>query len=63
MAVILEDGREVVVSISRFPSTEALTSEQRQQWQSIGESFTFEECDEVFHIEQVLGSYSTYRHK
>ncbi len=62
MNVHFEDGRVVIVPIARFPAIKKLTRQQRQHWQSLGEGFTFDDCTEVYHIEQVLGSYSSYRH-
>jgi hypothetical protein len=63
MEIELEDGRFVRTPLNRFPSIEKLTSEQRQRWYRFGNGFSFDDSDEVIHIEQVLGNFETYRHE
>lgn len=55
--VIFNDGRELRVPIRYFPSIKILKKEQREKWYILGGiAFSFENCDEVFHIEQLLGT-------
>ena len=61
--VELEDGRIIIMPIDRFPSIQQLTSEQRQHWYKFGNGFSFDDSDEVIHIEQILGNFDTYRHE
>jgi hypothetical protein len=61
--IYFEDGRIIILPVSIFPSIKKLNSKQRKKIQLIGkEGFTFDECDEVFHIEQILGRYDNYKH-
>lgn len=61
--IYLEDGRIVFVPLKYFPSIKSLNSKQRSKWYILGgDGFSFEDCDEVFHIEQVLGSEQIYSH-
>jgi len=61
MELHLEDGRVVIIPLRYFPSIKTLTEVQRRKWYvTDGELFSFEDCDEVFHIEQVLGKESDY---
>ena len=59
----LQDGRTVVASINQFPSIKKLKTEQRKKWFLFGNGFSFEDCNEVYHIEQILGNYNNYRHE
>ena len=64
MNVLLEDGRIVIVPLKFFPSIQSLTPTQRKNHViSDGEVIIFDDCDEVFHIEQVLGRYDTYKYR
>jgi len=64
MAVYLVDGRVVFVPLQYFPSIKSLNNKQRSKWYVLGgEGFSFDDCSEVFHIEQVLGSEQVYAHK
>ncbi|MFN0047710.1 MAG: DUF2442 domain-containing protein, partial [Cytophagales bacterium] len=64
MSVHLRDGREIVFPIEVFPEIAELSPLQRKHWQILGgEGFTFDDCPEVFHIEQILGTYEVYSHK
>ena len=59
----LQDGRIIITPLSAFPSIKKLDKEQRNKFQILGnEGFTFDDCDEVFAIEQVLGNYQNYKH-
>ena len=61
--IILEDGRIITMPLEHFPSIKALTPEQRQHWYRFGNGFSFDDSDEVIHIEQILGNFDTYRHE
>lgn len=63
MAIDLEDGRTIIVPLSKFPSIEKLTKNQRINWYQFGNGFTFDFCDEVIHIEQILGNFESYKHE
>lgn len=64
MEVLFNDGRELRVPIRYFPSIKKLNRYQREKRYILGGiGFSFEDCDEVFHIEQLLGKeidYSKY---
>jgi len=61
MCLHLKDGRMVIVPLTFFPSIKKLTTNQRTRWQIINqEGFTFMDCNEVYHIEQVLGKEKDY---
>ena len=63
MDVHLADGRTVIVPLSWFPSIKKLTLGQREQWYVMPEGlFSFDDCPEVFHVEQVLGKEEEYRY-
>ncbi len=60
----LADGRSIRVPITAFPSVEALSLEERKNWMVLDDQmFTFAECDDVFHIEQVLGKETQYEYR
>ena len=61
--VHFEDGRIVIVPISKFPGIKKLTSQQRQKWYLFGNGFSFDDCNEVYHTEQILGNYQIYQHE
>ncbi len=62
MNVRLIDGRIIVVPLSRFPEIKKLDSAQRKKWQVLsGVGFTFDDCDEVYHIEQILGDFNKFK--
>lgn len=63
MDIYFADGRIVIVPLQQFPGIKKLTLKQRRKWQSLGEGFTFEDCNEVYHVEQVLGSFEAYKHR
>jgi hypothetical protein len=63
MRVELVDGRTITLPLDRFPSISQLTPEQRQQWYHYGNGFSFDDSDEVIHIEQILGNFQQYRHE
>ncbi len=61
--VSLEDGREVIMPVSAFPSIAKIPVKERQNWYIVGNGFTWDMCPEVIHIEQVLGNYRNYAHE
>lgn len=63
MDVHFADGRIVTVPLSWFHSIKKLTSAQREQWYVMPDGlFSFDDCPEVFHVEQVLGKEEAYRY-
>ncbi len=61
--VALKDGRKLILPIGKFMSIKKLSLKQRKKVQIIGaEAFTFDDCAEVYHIEQLFGSYDDYKH-
>ncbi len=63
MTFILQDGRIIIVPIAYFPSIRRLNESQRKKWYiTDGEMFSFDDCNEVYHIEQVLGKETTYNY-
>ncbi len=64
MDVYLGDGRIISVPLTKFNEIKKLTTKQRAKWTIIGgEGFTFDDCDEVYHIEQLLGNYQDYKYQ
>jgi len=63
MQVDLEDGRTIIVDVAKFPSVKKLSKEERKNWYRMDNGFTFDRCDEVIHIEQILGNYQNYAHE
>lgn len=63
LGVSLEDGRNIIVPISKFPSIKKLTGSQRKKWYLFGNGFSFDDCNEVFQIEQILGNFQNYGHE
>jgi hypothetical protein len=63
MNITLADGRDISVPLHYFPSIKKLSQLQREKWYILdGEMFSFEDCNEVFHIEQVLGKENRYKY-
>jgi len=60
--VYMTDGRVIISPLTKFPSIKKLTPEQRKKWYLFGNGFSFDDCNEVFHIEQILGNYDEYKH-
>ena len=64
MNVWLEDGRNVIVPLKFFPSIQKLSPTQRKKHViADGETIIFNDCDEVYHIEQILGRYDAYKYR
>ncbi|MCX6249334.1 MAG: DUF2442 domain-containing protein [Bacteroidetes bacterium] len=59
----LKDGRILFVPVSAFPSIKRLSMKDRKKWYRFGNGFSFDNCNEVFHIEQILGNFLHYRHE
>ena len=36
---------------------------QRAKWYLIGNGFSFDDSNEVYHIEQILGNFQNYHHE
>lgn len=63
MNMVFKDGRTVEVPLTYFPSIRKLTDGQRKKWYVLdGELFSFDDCREVFHIEQILGKENNYKY-
>jgi len=63
MIVFLNDGRSIIVPVSKFPSIKKLSHSQRLKWYIFGNGFSFDDSNEVFHIEQILGNFQKYSHE
>ncbi len=63
LSVAFWDGRIIVAPLSAFPSIKKLTKLQCQKWYLFGNGFSFDDCSEVFHVEQLLGNSENYRHE
>lgn len=60
MAIELEDTRTVLIPLIHFPGIAALTSKQRRQYQILDDTILmFRDDDEVYHIQDFLGTYET----
>ena len=62
IAVSLEDGRQIVMPLSFFPSIKRVPVKERKDWYLMGNGFTWDSCPEVIHLEQILGNYARYNH-
>ena len=61
--VSLKDGRKLIIPLDKFESIKKLNIEQRKKVQIVGtDAFTFDDCAEVYHLEQLFGSYTNYKH-
>ena len=61
--VVLKDGRQITMPISAFPSIKKVPVRRRKNWYLMGGGFTWDECPEVIHVEQILGNYAQYSHE
>ena len=59
----LKDGRILIIPVSAFPSIKRLSMKDRKKWYRFGNGFSFDNCNEVFHIEQILGNFQNYQHE
>lgn len=62
MEVCLDDGRQIIMPISAFPSVKKVPVTERKKWYLLGNGITWDSCPEVIHIEQILGNYQQYKH-
>ena len=60
--VALEDGRQIIMPLSHFPSIKKVPVKERKDWYVMGTGLTWDSCPEVIHIEQILGNYARYNH-
>ena len=63
MQVELVDGRIIIVPISAFPSIKKIPVKERKKYYLMGGGFSWDCCDEVIHIEQILGCFDNYSHE
>lgn len=63
MSVQLEDGRQIIASLSSFPSIKKVPVSERPKWYLVGGGVTWDTCPEVIHIEQILGNFDNYKHE
>lgn len=60
ITIYLDDERSLSVPVRYFAEIENLTLEERSRWILLDEQvFSFEDCDEMFHLQQMLGFAST----
>lgn len=60
VTLYLEDGRTLSAPLTRFPGIEKLTASERQQYHiADGSIVMFPNDDEVYHIQDFLGTYET----
>jgi hypothetical protein len=56
MKVFLIGGRVLLVPLSKFPEIKNLSSKQRNDYHiSGGIALDFEDCDEVYHLNELIG--------
>lgn len=61
--IFLKDGRIVIIPLSYFPSLNRLNQKKRKNYHIVdGQILLFDNCDEVFHLEQFLGKEQKYRY-
>ncbi|MBI3500802.1 MAG: DUF2442 domain-containing protein [Bacteroidetes bacterium] len=61
--LFLKDGRIIIVPLKYFPSLKHLREKERKKYHiGDGQILIFDNCDEVFHIEQFLGKEQRYRY-
>ena len=63
ISIYLEDSRNIIIPISKLPSIKKLEPKDRKKWYLFGNGFSFDNCDQVFHVEQILGNFDNYRHE
>lgn len=60
IGVELEDGRLIQIPLVKFPGIANLTPNQRRQYSTIDDTILmFRDDDEVYHIQDFLGTYET----
>ena len=61
--VYLKDGRILLTPLKYFPSLRRLNVKERKKYHiADGQILFFDDCDEIFHIEQFLGKEQQYRY-
>lgn len=56
ISLLLADGRILSAPLSHFPSIENLTVDQRKQYTiADDDTIIFDECDEIYHIQDFFG--------
>ena len=61
--IFLKDGRILISPLKYFPSLKRLNASERKRYHIIdGQILLFDNCNEVFHIEQFLGKEQLYRY-
>jgi virulence-associated protein VagC len=60
--ITLEDGRVIISPLSKFPSLKKLSPEKRKKMSFIDnrKGLWFDDCDEVYHIQDFLGRETDY---
>ncbi len=62
--IFLKDGRVLLTPLKYFPSLKQLNDKERKKYHiGDGQILIFDDCDEVFHIEQFLGKEQKYRYQ
>lgn len=60
IGIQLEDGRLIYIPLVNFPGIANLSSSQRRQYSIIDDTILlFRDDDEVYHIQDFLGTYET----
>jgi hypothetical protein len=60
ITIYLDDERSLSMLVRYFAEIENLTLEKHRRWILLEEQvFSFEDCDKVFHLQQMLGFAST----
>lgn len=62
--IFLKDGRMLQSPLKYFPSIKKLNEKKRKKYHiADGQILFFDNCDEIFHIEQFLGKEQKYRYQ
>ena len=63
VSIHLRDGRIIITPLKYFPSIEKLNQKQRKKYFIADDQIImFDDCNEVFHLEQFLGKEEEYRY-
>ncbi len=64
IALHLRDGRVLLAPLQNFPSIEQLSPAQRRKLTIVDDQLLmFQDCDEIFHLEQFLGKEQEYSYR
>lgn len=64
IALYLRDGRVLLAPLQNFPSIGQLTPAQRRKLTIIDDQLLmFQDCNEIFHLEQFLGREQAYAYR